>query len=118
MSTDLIRDERSHIMTKTDFSCDTCDRECTSWTAGGHGCTDHSSLDDDEHNVLPDLTDGGEQDKALDLLITLQSDVGLGNARILAAIHNLLYDQWSELTPGRGDERMLVPGDNGIGSTF
>jgi len=45
--------------------------------------------------TLPDLTDAGEQDKALALLIDAQGDHSLTEARIFAAIHNTLYDLWT-----------------------
>ena len=46
--------------------------------------------------LLPDLHNPAAQDAALCMLITLQDGADPAEARMLAAIHNLLYDQWSE----------------------
>jgi len=52
--------------------------------------------------VLPDLTDPEVQDAALELLVTLEGfDFGQGSGnvyveRMITAIHNKLYDEWSE----------------------
>jgi len=46
--------------------------------------------------LLPDLGNAAAQDEALGMLISLQDGADPAEARMLAAIHNLLYDQWSE----------------------
>ena len=46
--------------------------------------------------LLPDLGNAAAQDDALGMLISLQDGADPAEARMLAAIHNLLYDQWSE----------------------
>jgi len=44
---------------------------------------------------LPDLNDDKTQDEALNLLVALQGS-DLAQGRMLAAIHNKLYDEWAE----------------------
>lgn len=46
--------------------------------------------------LLPDLGNAAAQDDALGMLVSLQDGADPAQARMLAAIHNLLYDQWSE----------------------
>lgn len=46
--------------------------------------------------LLPDLNDSAVQDEALELLLELQSPkVSLREQRLLAAIHNELYELWT-----------------------
>jgi len=51
----------------------------------------------DAEPVLPDLTDDATQTEALNMLVTLQSlPMSVDSTRMLAAIHNKLYDEWAE----------------------
>jgi hypothetical protein len=51
---------------------------------------------------LPDLSDPQTQDRALELLVELQNPaVTLEQQRLLAAIHNKLYDEWAEQEEAR-----------------
>jgi len=66
--------------------------------AGKTGYLD-AKYDTSGEPLLPDLTDPKSQDEALDMLLSLQVCEDLNESRMLAAIHNLLYDQWADATP-------------------
>jgi len=76
------------------------------------------------HRPLPDLTQPVEQDLALRLLVVLQEGHDIQTARLLAAIHNELYDRWTApagtpnakaICPAHGERPVSETGDGPAG---